>query len=58
METSTNLRRYYSEYSMNILNGEEIKGNIEDNLDRNPESLEVDSYFVKTIMQTRLNNQE
>lgn len=43
---------------MNILNGEEIKGNIEDNLDRNPESLEVDSYFVKTIMQTRLNNQE
>jgi hypothetical protein len=41
---------------MNILNGEESRSNIEDNLDRNPESPEVDSYFVKTIMQTRLNN--
>jgi hypothetical protein len=28
------------------------KGNIEDNLNRNPESPEVDSYFINTIMQT------
>jgi hypothetical protein len=52
MEASTNLRRLYSEHTKKMLNEVRQESNIENNLERNPESPEVDSYFINTIMQT------